>query len=185
MDDTEIISLYMQRNELAISETDRKYHGYCMSIARSILRDEQDAAEVVNDAFYAVWNSIPPNEPQTLMGYLGKITRTLCLKRLRTAYTAKRGSGETAIAMDELKESICAADNVEQEIAAKELSVYINAFLRNLPEKERSVFICRYWYFQTIDEIARQYGDSQAKVKSMLFRIRSRLHKYLEKEELL
>ena len=185
MDDSQIIALYLQRDERAVSETDKKYNGYCMQIARNILRSEQDAAEVVNEAFFAVWQSIPPNHPETLTGYIGRITRTLCLKRLRTAYTAKRGGGETALALEELSGCVRAAENVEQTLEAKELAQYINRFLRNLPAAERNAFICRYWYFHTIEEIAQQFGCTKSKVKSMLFRTRKKLREMLTKEGLL
>ena len=153
-----------------------------MQIARHILRSEQDAAEVVNETFFAVWRSIPPNHSETLTGYIGRITRMLCLKRLRTAYTAKRGSGETALALEELSGCVRSAENVEQTLEAKELAQYINRFLRNLPAAERNAFICRYWYFHTIEEIAQQFGCTKSKVKSMLFRTRKKLREMLTKE---
>lgn len=185
MEDSQIVALYLERNEQAVQETAAKYGAYCMSIARSILRSEEDAAEIVNEAYLAVWQSIPPNQPETLTAYIGRITRTLCLKRLRMAYAAKRGNGETTAALDELAECIGSGQNVEQEVEAKELALRINCFLQGIPETERSIFVCRYWYFNSISEIAKQFGFSQSKVKSILFRTRKKLCDMLREEDLI
>ncbi len=185
MEDADIIKLYLQRNEQALAETEARYRGYCTGIARRILGNEQDAAEVVNETYLALWQSIPPNEPQTLPAYIGRITRTLCLKRLRSAYAAKRGGGEQTAALDELSECIRSGQDVEQELDAKELAARISRFLREIPDPERSMFVCRYWYFDSIAEIAEQFGFSQSKVKSALFRIRKKLHQMLREENLL
>lgn len=185
MEDSQIVALYLERNEQAVRETAAKYGGYCMSIARSILHSDEDAAEIVNESYLAVWQSIPPNQPETLTAYIGRITRTLCFRRLRSAYAAKRGSGETTAALDELSECIGSGQNVEQEIEAKELSVRISCFLLGLPEPERSLFVCRYWYFNSIHEIAAQFGFSQSKVKSVLFRNRKKLIQMLKEEGLI
>ena len=185
MEDAEIIALYMQRDERAVSETEKKYKNYCMQIARSILRDPQDAAETVNEAYYAVWQSIPPNEPESFPAYIGRITRRIGLKRLRTAYTAKRGGGEAAEALDELAEVIRAEESTEHDVEARELREHLNQFLKGLPDPERSLFVCRYWYFDKVSEIAARFGFSKSKVKSMLLRTREKLRKMLREEDLL
>ncbi|MBQ8922709.1 MAG: sigma-70 family RNA polymerase sigma factor [Oscillospiraceae bacterium] len=185
MEDADIIALYQQRDERAAAETEKKYGSYCTQIARSILRDPQDVAETVNEAYLAVWQSIPPNEPASFPAYIGRITRTIGLKRLRTAYAAKRGAGEAAEALDELAEVIRGDDNTERDVEARELRDHLNQFLKGLPEPDRSVFVCRYWYFDKISEIAARFGFSGSKVKSMLLRTRTKLRQMLREEDLL
>lgn len=185
MEDKQIVELFLERNERAISESEKKYGRFCGSIASNILRDKEDVREVLNDTYLGAWNSIPPNTPEKLASFLGKITRNLCLNRVRSRNAAKRVKSEADIIFDEVSDFICSGNDVEDEIEAKELSVFITEFLFSVSETERNIFVCRYWYFDSIEAIAEAYGFSRSKVKSMLFRIRKKLHNELEKENLI
>lgn len=182
MEDSQIIALYFQRSEEAISATDRKYGSYCLSIAQSILSDREDAKEAVNDTYLGAWNAIPPHRPQRFAAFLGKITRRISINRWQAGRTVKRGGGELTLALDELADCIPSGWDVEREIEGKALAKLLNTFVRALPETERKVFLLRYWYLDSIEAIAKRFGFSQSKVKSMLFRTRNKLRAELEKE---
>ena len=182
MEDRDIIALYLERNQEAVTETEKKYGRYCYSIAYNILYNAEDAEECVNDALMNAWNSIPPHMPSILSTFLGKLTRYVSLKKWRYARTKKRGGGETALAYEELSECIPGGKAVEEELQEKELAEMIDDFLDGLPAVERRIFICRYWYFDDISTISRQFGFSRSKVKSMLYRIRKKLMARLEEE---
>lgn len=182
MDDKQIVDLYFARKEQAIRETAKKYGKYCFSIAWNILQSNADAEETVNDTYMGAWNSIPPHRPAMLSTYLGKITRRLSLKRWTANRTQKRGSGEAAMALDELAGCIPSDFDVESQIETAELTQILNKFVRNLSKAERDVFLCRYWYLDSIEAIARRFNFSQSKVKSMLSRTRKKLYAHLQKE---
>lgn len=187
-DDTEdqkIIDLYWNRSENAITETAVKYGRYCTSIAYGILKSREDAQECVSDAYLMAWNAIPPHRPADLGTYLGKITRNLSIDRLRTRNRDKRGGGEMPLALEELEEVVVGSDSPENEAIRKELAASMNRFLRKLTVQERYVFVRRYWYLDSMADIAKNTGFSGSKVASMLFRLRGRLKKQLIKEELL
>lgn len=184
MEDFEIVDLYWARSEEAIHETAEKYGHYCHGIARRILSNRADAEESVNDTYLAAWNAIPPHRPAALQIFLGKITRRLSLKKWRDQSRIKRDGGQTALALDELAESIPTKDSTEDQIIAAELAELLNRFLAGLPETERRVFLCRYWYLDPIRTISRDFGFSGSKVKSMLYRIRGKLRSFLQEEGL-
>ena len=187
-DDTEdqkIIDLYWNRSENAITETAVKYGRYCTSIAYGILKSREDAQECVSDAYLMAWNAIPPRRPADLGTYLGKITRNLSIDRLRTRNRDKGGGGEMPLALEELEEVVVGSDSPENEAIRKELAASMNRFLRELTVQERYVFVRRYWYLDSLADIAKNTGFSGSKVASMLFRLRGRLKKQLIKEELL
>lgn len=184
MEDQKIVDLYWSRSEAAISETQRRYGKYCYSIAYSILVNNEDAEECVNDTYMAAWKAIPPKRPSVLAAFLGKITRHLSIDRWRARSRYKRGCGEIVLALEELGE--CAAEEtVEGALERKQLTLAFNRFLESLPETERRVFLCRYWYLDPISDIANYYGFSDSKVTSMLHRTRKKLRAVLEKEGLL
>lgn len=185
MDDNEIVALYFDRSETAIVETDRKYGGYCYSIAYNILTNREDSEESVSDTYLAAWSAMPPKRPSILATFLGKITRHISIDRWRARTTAKRGGGELPLALEELEECICGSDSVEGTYLRKELAVAVNRLLDSLPETERSVFLCRYWYIDTVPDIAAHFGFTESKVTSMLHRTRKKLREQLEKEGLL
>ena len=185
MEDNQIIKLYFERSEQAIKETDTKYGGYCYSIAYNILTNQEDAEESVSDTYLSAWNSMPPRRPPALAPFLGKITRNISIDRWRKYRAFKRGGGQIEIALDELSECVSGAESAEETAIRKEILANLNRFLGTLKETERSVFLCRYWYLDSTEEIAEKSGFSVSKVKTMLFRIRKRLHTQLEKEGLL
>ena len=169
MEDKKIIELYWDRDESAIVETQKKYGNYCYSIAKGILRQREDAEEVTNDTYAGAWNCIPPHRPEILRTFLGKITRHLSLKRIREKMAQKRGCGEAELVLEELEECIPSASRVEQTMEEKELAEILNSFLEKLPVTQRRVFVCRYWYFDSVEDIAKHFGFGQSKVKMMLF----------------
>ncbi len=184
MEDEQIIELYFQRSEEALSATAREYEAYCFSIAQGILQNREDAREAVNDTYLAAWNAIPPHRPRHLDAFLGKITRRIAINRWQASRAARRGGGEIPLALDELSGCIPGGQTVQEALENAELGRVLNDFVHTLPETERRVFIRRYWYLDPIRMIAKRYGFSQSKVKSMLLRTRSRLRRVLEKEEI-
>ena len=186
MEDSRIVGMYMERDESAIAESQRKYGRYCFVVANNILNDREDAEECVNDTFLAAWNAIPPHNPQILSTFLGKITRRLSLKKLRARTAAKRGGRDgIAVSLDELEECIPSGHTIDEALEAKELTDIINSFLDTLSDEERRVFLRRYWFFDTIEDICGRFGFGKSKVKMMLMRTRKRLQQFLEKEGLL
>lgn len=184
MDDKQIVELYWQRNESAIDETASKYGPYCHSIAYNILDNDADAEESVNDTYLDAWNSMPPHRPSILATFLGKITRRISIDRWRKRSAEKRGGGQITVVLDELEECLTDGKSVEQEVEAKILSEVINSFVKSLPDTEQRVFLCRYWYMDSIETISNEFGFSQSKVKSMLYRTREKLRARLIKEGL-
>ncbi len=182
MTDEEILELYLNRNEKAISETTDKYSKYCKKIAFNILRNLEDVEECLNDAFLKTWNNIPPMQPNCLATYIGKIVRNLSIDKFKTYKAAKRGNGQIELALSELDECIPGNTNVEQVMEGKILSQAISRFLEQQPEEKRNIFIRRYWYLYSIKEIANIYNMNENKVTSILFRTRNELKAYLEKE---
>lgn len=185
MEDLEIVELYWSRNEDAIKETSKKYGNYCYSISYNILNNNEDAQECVNDTYLGAWNAIPPHHPNILSTFLGKITRRLSLNKWREKNAQKRGGGEVILSFDELEECIGTNDYAKEELDAQELANTINTFLKTLKEDERKVFVCRYFYFESIDDIAVRFMFTQSKVKMMLKRTRDKLKDYLVKEGVL
>ena len=182
MKDEAIIELFWARSEAAIDETDRAYGRYCHSIAYRILRVHEDAKETVNDTWLKAWNTIPPERPHHLKGFLGRITRQLSINRLERETAQKRGAGQYALALDELAECIPDRNRSEDLTDLTALRDALNRFLRGLSAEHRSVFLRRYWYAQSVAEIAAGCGMSESKVKSMLLRTRNRLRKMLTAE---
>lgn len=178
MNDEMIIRLYWERNEQAIDATAEKYGGYLTSIAKNILKSREDAEECVNDTYLSAWNTIPPHRPNALAVFLGKITRNLSFNRYKRNTADKRGGGELPAVLDELAEIVSGA-YVEREIDRKELAGAINAFLDSLSPKKRSIFVCRYWYNDSVSAIAAEYGMKENAVSMTLKRIRQDLHGYL------
>lgn len=179
MEDSKIVQLYWDRNEQAIPATSEKYGSYCASIAKNILGSEDDAEECVNDTYWNAWNSMPPHRPGMLSTFLGKITRNLSLNRYRHNTAGKRGGGETVLVLDELTEIVSDTDSVEQEIDRRELVSAIDAFLGTLSAEKRGVFVRRYWYFDSVSEIASRSGMTENNVSVTLNRIRLKLRNYL------
>ena len=185
MDDFRIVELFWNRSEQAITETQQKYGHYCYRIAYNILANEEDAEESVSDTYFKAWNTIPPHRPSILATFLGKITRHISIDRWRIRNANKRGGGQIVLAFEELEECIASKESVEQAYTMKEHLAAYQKFLERLPETERSIFLLRYWYVESIHEISEKYGFSESKVKSMLHRTRQKLRKCFEEEGLL
>lgn len=182
MDDKQILELYNERSETAISETAEKYGKYCHYIAYNILYNMQDSEECVNDTYLKAWQSIPPHYPNKLSTYLGKITRNLALNRYKYYNRLKRGEGQTELVLDELLECVPATESTEQAVEEKILVEVLNRFLNDLPEEKMKIFMRRYWYMSPIKEIADDFAMGESKVKMILSRSRSKLKQLLEKE---
>lgn len=182
MKDHEIIDLYWERKEAAITASTDKYGNYCHSIAYNILHNNEDAEECVNDTWIGAWKSMPPQRPKRLSTYLGKITRNISLNRFKQYNAEKRGLGQTELVLSELEECVPDETSVEQIVDELILVKSINDFLYNQPEQKRNIFIRRYWYLFSIKDIAVTYDMSESKVASLLFRLRKDLKSHLEKE---
>lgn len=181
MEDSEIVALYWARDEKAIAETAAKYGAYCSSIAVHILGDASDAEECVNDAYFSAWNAIPPHKPRFLSTFLGKLVRNLAFNRYNIRHAQKRGGHETTVILDELAEIVSDKENVENSVDERELIRELETFLRGLPQEKRWLFLRRYWYSDSISDIAREIGKTENAVSVELNRIRKKLRDYLTK----
>ena len=182
MEDGKIIDLYLARDESAIRETAAKYGARLRAIAFAILESCESAEECENDTYLEAWRRIPPNEPRGyLFEYLGRITRHLAIDECRRMKSEKRRA-EYCELTQEMAECLPGGEDVESRLEAEALSGIITDFLLGCPKEQRAVFIRRYWFFESIEEIGRCFGFSQSKVKSMLYRMREALKVRLEKE---
>jgi RNA polymerase sigma-70 factor (ECF subfamily) len=185
MEDREIIALFLQRSEDAIQATEAKYGALCHGIAWNLLHCREDAAECENDAYLALWNAIPPANPQNFTAFLAKITRSIAIKRVRERTAKKRGGGQTEIPLDELINCLSDKNDFEAQLRAEELAELLGSFLDTLKRDERNVFVCRYWYCDSVADIASHFGFSKSKVKMILLRTRDKLSAFLVKEGVL
>ena len=185
MDDRQIIALYNERSETALSETANKYGRYCRTIAYNILYNEEDSEECVNDTWMRAWESIPPQCPERLSAFLGKITRNLALNRYKNNTREKRGGGQAVLVLEELAECVPGTDSTEQAVEEALLVEVLNGFLEELPVEKRKIFMRRYWYLSSVKEIGLDFGMSESNVKMTLLRLREKLRKVLEKEGIL
>ena len=183
MDDSDIIGLYWARDEAAISETSARYGAYLGTVAYQILDSREDADECVNDTYLRAWNSMPPQKPDRLRLYLAKITRSLSIDRWRGKTAEKRRAGEYAASLDELAECVEELSSVEDEAERHRLAETVNDWLGTLGTEQRTVFVCRYWYCDPLSAIAESRGCTEAKIKSMLYRLRQSLRETLIREE--
>lgn len=185
MDDKQILDLYWERSEAAISETSKKYGKYCRYIASNILHNDEDSEECVNDTYLRAWNSIPPNRPSVLKTFLGKITRNLSLDRYELLNAKKRNGGQMSLIFDEIQECIPSLDSTENIVEEIALTDILNRFLSSLSLEQRKIFMRRYWYLSPIKEIATEYGMSESKIKMSLFRSRNELKKIIRERRYL
>ncbi|MDR3085298.1 MAG: RNA polymerase sigma factor [Christensenellaceae bacterium] len=181
MDDAQIVELFWQRSEDALSAAAARFGAHCRGIAKNILGSEADAEECLSDALLRAWNAIPPAKPLYLKAFFGKIARNLALDRYAAARAQKRGGGAVEIALEELGEVLAAPSGAEEG----EIMAAIHAFLREEPPELRRLFVKRYFYLQGIGEIARERGCGEGRIRSALFRQRGRLKKRLESEGLI
>lgn len=180
MDDQRIVELYFQRDERAIKETDAKYGRLCHGIAYNILINHEDSEECVNDTYVGVWNAIPPTRPVNFMAFVCKIARNLALKKLAFMKREKR-SADVLLSLDEL-EAVLPDERLVPDVSEEMLGRLISQFLRGQKEDARNVFIRKYYFFDSIEEIAGRYSFTESKVKNMLFHTRRKLKDYLIKE---
>ena len=181
MDDRQIIGLFYERSDRAIAELAKKYGKLCLTIAHHILNDPQDAEECVNDAYLGVWNSIPPQTPDSLRPYLCRIVRNVSLKKSRANAALKRGCG-CELSLSEMED--CIPDNsAYDELSIKELAAQMNEFLSSLSRDDRVMFLKRYWFSESLSEIAETFGITAHNASVRLMRIRGKLREFLNDKE--
>ena len=183
LNDDQIVQLYFERSEDGIAQSQQQYGKLCRSVIRRILPDERDAEECLSDVWVRVWNSIPPERPRALGAFLARIARNLALDRYTFNNAEKRASALTE-AFEELEPCLAGADDAQRGAEAAEFNAWISAFLRAQTKENRVFFVRRYWYGESVGEIARACGCSEEKVKSSLFRTRNRLREAMQKEEI-
>lgn len=181
MEDAEIINLFNTKDETAISALSQKYGGLCTTVCKNILHNFQDAEECVNEALLKVWETVPPNTPSFLSAYIAKIAKNIALNRYRLMHREKRGGSEPDTAFEELENFVFTERSVEEEAERKELLEAINGFLEKLPSKKRIIFVRRYWYCDSIADIAASAGMSENNASVTLSRTRDALKKHLQK----
>lgn len=183
MVDEKIIELYWKRDESAITETAQKYEKYLNVIAYNILNDIEDSRESVNDTYLKAWNSMPPQKPNVLKTYLSRLTRQISIDILKRRTRQKRGGSQYKISLCELEECIPATNNPEQEIEMRLLVTIINNFIYSLPQATRDIFVCRYYFCDSVKQISSYFNIGESKVKSILYRTRLSLKNRLESED--
>ena len=179
MEDTKIIELFFSRDENALLQASAKYGAYCSSIAFNVLGNTEDAGECMNDTLLRAWNSIPPQKPENLKAYLGRIARNLAIDRYDKLTAEKRGGGQYELAIDELAE--CIADT-KDHTGMSDLSEIVNDFLKKQEKDKRVIFVKRYFYLDPVKKIAKDLSISESNVKTTLFRLRNALKEELSKE---
>lgn len=181
LEDLQIIDLFWARDPAAITETENKYGSYCMKIANNILDNGSDAEECVNDTYLRTWETIPPQRPEVFPPFLGKIVRNIALDRYRYHHAQKR-FGKIDAMLSELEDCIPDGDTTAEHLEASIVTDVINSYLAGLSKEKRLIFVRRYWYSQSIREIAKAFCMNEGQVKSILFRLRGGLKLALEKE---
>jgi RNA polymerase sigma-70 factor (ECF subfamily) len=184
MQESEILQLYISRDESAISETARKFGSYCKKIALNVLGSVQDTEECVNDVYLAAWNAIPPEKPAVFGAFLARITRNLAFDRYRARTAQKRG-GNMSLILTELDECLPSRTDIEAEYEAGQTAEYINVFLSRLESVQRDIFVRRYFCGEALGSIAASHDISYSKAGSILHRLRGKLKQELEKEGIL
>lgn len=182
MEDEQIISLYLQRDERAIRETEGKYGKSLLLLSKRIVSDEEDSKECVNDTYLRAWNAIPPTVPTHFSAYLSRIVRSVSIDRFRAKKSQRRSANEYTQSLDELNECIAGHETPQDALEIKHLTQVISDYLRSLPKEQRQVFLCRYYFLDPIKRIAQNFHISEAKTKSMLYRLRLGLKEHLEQE---
>lgn len=180
MDDSRIIELLFQRSESALDAVQQKYGAMCRAIARNLLGSEEDAQECVNDALHGLWNAVPPQRPRKLGAFLAAIVRNLAMKRLSYQNAEKRSG--VMLSYEELSQCIPDVHCAEEVLERMVLSDVLNRFLRTLDRDSRDLFLRRYWFCDSVSQIAKGFGISETRVTTKLYRIRKKLKEYLAKE---
>lgn len=181
MDDMRIIDLFHRRDQRAISETRKKYGPYCNKIALNLLGSPQDAEECVSDALFAAWRRIPPLIPQSLRAFLGRVTRNVCVSRYRRLKAQKRSCGMDEL-MSELSDCIPEGSSLEDRVDSRALTGIISRWLDGLGPSDRELFVRRYWYCDSLSDIAQRMEESPQQLAQRTFQLRKQLKQRLEKE---
>lgn len=181
MEDSQIVALYWNREEAAVDHTQRKYGRYLEKIAYNILYNWEDSQESLNDTYLAAWNSMPPHKPNRLSAYLGKLTRRISIDLFRKKNADKRSPGQYVLSLEELGECV-GSNTAEEQLELQMLSDAITRYLREQTAETRQIFIARYYYMDSVKEIARYCRISESKVKGLLYRTRQGLRKHLKEE---
>ncbi len=184
LSDEAIVALYFARDEAAIGHTADKYGRYCYAIAHRILHSTEDAEECVNDTYLRTWDTIPPSRPTYLSLFLAKIVRNLSLDRYKAGRTRKRGGGELPLLLGELGECIAAGEDVQKQMEEKELARFIGAYLQTVPERDRRLFVRRYFYAMSVSEAAEAEHLTENHASKILSRMRERIRDRLREEGL-
>lgn len=184
MEDREIVDLYWRRSDAAIEESDRKYGNYCHKIAYNICANHEDSEECVSDTWFKAWNIMPPKRPNVLNSFFGSICRNLALDLWRRKNAKKRGGGETELVFEELSDCIGAGSEPEKQVEAMELEEAVSQFIHGLPDRERRIFLARYYFILPVAEIAKRQHEGVGKTKMTLYRTREKLMEELRKEGL-
>lgn len=180
LEDNRIIELFFARDEQAIAAVSEKYGTSCGCIARNILKNESDAEECVNDTYLALWNAIPPAHPNPLRTYIFRIVRNIAAARYHANSAQKRNSHYDVV-LEELEDCLAASSSVDEEMEAGRLSEQLDVFLSTLEKRDRTLFVRRYWYSDSIEALAQRFRMSENHVSVRLFRLREKLKKHLEK----
>lgn len=182
MQDRELVTLLFKRDECAVEEISKKWGAALYSVAYNLLKNKEDADECVNDTLLALWNTIPPKDPEKPLGYVLKIVRNLSLKKWREKNALKRKGDSAPMPLCELEECISDKKSIDESLESKQIAKVIDTFLRTLKKEERDYFVLRYFYALSIEEISEKRKESKQNVKTRLFRTRQKLLKKLEKE---
>ena len=184
MDDEAILSLFLQRQDAALSAAEAKYGRLCYRTAEGILHDPRDAEECVNDVWLRAWDAIPPQQPRSLSSWLVKVTRNLAITRLRSRTAEKRGGDQLPLLLEELAQCVPGAPDPQRVLESREISEHLNRFLSGLRQEERDVFVSRYFFAAPVAELAQKTGWTKGRINSMLQRTRRKLRDYLKEEGL-
>lgn len=182
MEDHAIVELYWQRNEQAIRETQHKYGSRLIALAQRVLCNREDSEESANDTYLAAWRSIPPHKPGVLLSYLSRLTRQIAIDRYRKKHAARRIDSEYCLSLTELADCVSGTEQPADQAELRALSAAIERWLKTQSPAHRTLFLRRYYWLDSIETLAEAQGDSREKVKSCLFRLRTKLKQYLQKE---
>ncbi len=185
MTDKKIIELFFARSQAAVDAVKDKYGGSLLRLADNLLGNRLDAEECVNDALLTAWNAIPPQRPESLGAWLYSTVRNLAMNRCRINCAKKRGGGEWASSLEELREVASPGDGPEQALDAEELAAALNNFFRGLAGRDRLLLMGRYYAGESYGSLAQRLGMTEESCQVRVHRLRKKLKAKLKKEGLL